>query len=77
MATDRELFVDLVASAFRIVYEADRDAREFTAEELDDLYYCLSMGCVKLKKLPGGAEAAERVYAGAQAELTRRRGPEP
>jgi len=73
---DREIGEGLIARALQIVVDAngadDEPARDYTADELEELIYCLTMGAVKLKKLPGGEAAAERVYARAKAEQARR-----
>lgn len=46
--------------------------RDYTPEELQDLYGVLSMALVQLAKLPGGKEAREHTYARTRKELERR-----
>ena len=74
--TDREVGEGFIARALQIVVDAcgpdDEPARDYTDDELEEMIYCLTMGAVKLKKLPGGHAAAERVYARAKAEQDRR-----
>lgn len=74
--TDREVGEGLITRALQIVVDAngadDEPARDYTDDELEELIYCLTMGAAKLKKLPGGKAAVERVYARALAEQVRR-----
>lgn len=48
------------------------DRRDYTLDELETLFFALSMALVQLAKVPGGAEAKERFYTGANLELVRR-----
>lgn len=67
-----------VARALQVVCDADGDdeedklRRDYTPEELDTLFFALSMAIVQLKKLPGGREAHDRAYRNAKNELSRR-----
>lgn len=69
-----------LARAFQIVCDAsDEDAdsvtcttRDYTPDELDKLFFSLTMASVQLAKVPGGAEAKDRCRARLKAELARR-----
>lgn len=77
MSDTRAEFDSLVGRAFQIVVDTIpedtiAESRPYTAEELEELMFNLTLAAAKLKKLPGGREAAEHVYERAQAELNRR-----
>lgn len=71
-----------VARAFGVVVDADeqdaerggaaRPRRDYTPDDLDALFFSLSMALVQLAKLPGGREARDRSYDAARGELIRR-----
>lgn len=68
-----------IARALRIVVEAcngqEVPVRDYTPQELEDLFFALSMAMVQLAKVPGGHEAKERFYANAKTELLKRKPP--
>jgi hypothetical protein len=70
--SDRDVACDLVYRAFQLVIAMEEPEVTFSDEQLEELFYCLTMACVKIKKLPGGTAAAARVYARAEAELAKR-----
>lgn len=79
-----------VARAFRIVIDAGTDhesndaplskprsePRGYTPDELDTLFFALTMAGVQLLKVPGGREAHDRANERARAELHRRNLPQ-
>lgn len=73
--TDRQHGEGLLARALQIVVDAspNKTERDYTDDELEELMFCLTMAWVQFKKLPGGQEAAERVYENVKAEQDRRR----
>jgi hypothetical protein len=72
MDNDLEVASDLISHAFNIVVATEQAGRPPNDDELEQLIHALIASSVSLKKLPGGAAAAERVYARASAELGRR-----
>lgn len=72
-----------IARALRIVCDADcvegcdqepcpHERRDYTPEELGELFFALGMAMCQLTKLPGGPEAKDKHYAELKAELKRR-----
>lgn len=65
-----------IARALQIVVDANPDdlprGREYTADELETLFFALGTAMVQLAKLPGGKEARERFYANATDALAQR-----
>ena len=65
-----------VARALRIVCQADEREeeadRDYTQDELGELFFALTTALVQLKKVKGGKEAYDRYYAGVKAELRKR-----
>lgn len=75
IAEHREMGSDLITRAFQLLVAAEQGDRPQTDNELEEILYCLTMAAVKFKHLPGGTEAAKRVYERANAELNRRGEP--
>ena len=73
-----------IARALQIVVDAgDEDdhgstviRRDYTPDELDTLFFALTMASVQLLKTPGGREAHDRANERARAELHRRNLPQ-
>ncbi len=73
--TEREAADGLIELALRIVVDAE--GRNYTNDELEALIHYLTFAAVKVKKLPGGRDAANAVYERASAELERRKARQP
>lgn len=65
-----------IARALQIVVDAcdvnDQPNRDYTQDELETLFFALSMAIVQLAKVPGGKEAHDRTMTKAKDELARR-----
>lgn len=69
-----------IARALQIVIDADDrpegnpelSCRDYTADELETLFFALGTAMVQLAKLPGGAEARHRFYERAEDVLVQR-----
>jgi hypothetical protein len=68
-----------IARALQIVIDASDPAiddpdscRDYTAEELETLFFALSMAMIQLRKVPGGKEARDRFYEKAKDTLLKR-----
>lgn len=68
-----------IVRAFQTVVNASDDdpdharaARDYTPEELDTLFFSLSMALIQLRKVPGGTAARDRFYERAEGDLLRR-----
>lgn len=72
MPNELEEANSLIYRAFQLACVVEDKARDYDATELEESIYCVVMAGVKLRALPGGKEAAERVYARAKAELASR-----
>jgi hypothetical protein len=67
--------LEIVVNASSTIYGKNVEqhvTREYTIEELEELFFVLGSAMVQLMKVPNGKEAKERHYANIKAELARR-----